>query len=158
MTRPFESLSSREVLALAIGVEQANARRFRSFAEVFQGYEPEVAKRFQELAVEEDEHEASLVKEFEKRFGTPAPVIKEVEVEGVIESMDLDEGEHLIFDSLKPRRVYELALRAERGAQNYYRRALAKASDRELADLYRELAEMEEDHAGWLESKLAEIS
>lgn len=156
MPRSFETLTPREVLALAIGVEQANARRFRSFAEVFSGYEPELAERFEELAVEEDGHEASLVKEFEKRFGTPIPVIEEVEVEGVIESVDMDDGEHLIFDSLKPKRVYELALRAERGAQEYYRRALSKAADPEVAALYNELAQMEDEHAGWLEGKLAE--
>jgi len=36
MTRPFESLSPEEVLALAVHVERANAGRFRAFADVFE--------------------------------------------------------------------------------------------------------------------------
>jgi rubrerythrin len=154
MSRTFESLSPLEVLALAVNVEQANARRFRAFADVFQGYDAAVAARFQELAVEEDEHESLLTAQFRKRFGEVIPVVDEVEVEGVIESVDVDDAEHLIFSSLEPTRVYELALRAERGAQEFYKRAMARTTDEALSTLYRELAEMEDDHAGWLEEKL----
>lgn len=154
MSRSFESLSPLEVLALAVNVEQANARRFRAFADVFQGYDAAVAARFQELAVEEDEHESLLTAQFRKRFGDVIPVVEEVEVEGVIESVDVDDAEHLIFASLEPTRVYELALRAERGAQEFYKRAMAESTDEALSTLYRELAEMEDDHAAWLETKL----
>lgn len=37
MSRSFESLAPLEVLALALNVEQANARRFRAFARRFPG-------------------------------------------------------------------------------------------------------------------------
>ena len=36
MTRSFKSLPPDEVLALAVHVERANARRFRAFADVFE--------------------------------------------------------------------------------------------------------------------------
>ncbi len=39
MTRPIEPLAAREVLALAVNVERANARRFRAFADAFAGYD-----------------------------------------------------------------------------------------------------------------------
>jgi rubrerythrin len=77
-----------------------------------------------------------------------------VDISDVVEAVDLDDGEHLIFDTLKPRRVYELALQAELGAQEFYRRAIARAGDATLAALYRELAEMETGHASFLEEKL----
>jgi len=154
MSRTLESLSPKEVLALAIHVEQANARRFRAFAEVFQGYDAEVAKRFEELAAEEDHHEQLLDAQFQKSFGGALPPLEQVDISGIVEAVDLDDGEHLIFDTLKPRRVYELALRAEREAQEFYRKATAKAGDAMLAALYRELAEMETGHASFLEDKL----
>jgi rubrerythrin len=155
MTRPFESLSPKEVLALAIHVERANAERFRSFAYVFRQYDEGVADRFEELAKEEEQHEAMLVERFRVRFGKEIPQVREVDVKGVIESVDMDESEHLIFDSLQPRRVYELAHAAEVGALSFYRDAAKLSGDPELAALYRELAEEEEGHASWLEKKLA---
>lgn len=154
MSRTLETLSPKEVLALAIHVEQSNSRRFRAFAEVFQGYDPEVAQRFEELAVEEDHHEQLLDAQFRKSFGGTLPPLDQVDISDVVEAVDLDDGEHLIFDTLKPRRVYELALQAELGAQEFYRRAIAKAGDATLAALYRELAEMETGHASFLEEKL----
>jgi len=154
MSRTLESLSPMEVLALAIHVEQSNARRFRAFAEVFQGYDPEVATRFEELAAEEDLHEQLLDAQFRKSFGGTLPPLDQVDISDVVEAVDLDDGEHLIFDTLKPRRVYELALKAELGAQDFYRRAIESAGDATLATLYRQLAEMETGHASFLEEKL----
>lgn len=154
MKRSFESLSSIEVLALAVHVERANAGRFRAFADVFRGYDATVTSRFEELAAEEQQHEARLVAVLERRVGSPIPIVEEAEVEGVIESVDMDDPEHLIFDSMKPKRVYELALMAERGARDFYRRAAAASQDAELVALYSELAEMERDHEAWLESRL----
>jgi rubrerythrin len=155
MARSFESLSPREVLALAVHVERANARRFRAFANVFHGFDEAVVARFEELAEEEDEHEALLVNQFRSRFGSTIDRVEEVSVEGVIESADLDDPEVFIFDNLEPNHVYRLALRVERGAQEFYRRAIHKAGDPELKALYAELSRMEEAHAGWLEQKLA---
>jgi rubrerythrin len=154
MSRTLETLSPKEVLALAIHVEQANSRRFRAFAEVFQGYDAEVAMRFEELAAEEDHHEELLVAQFQKSFGGTLPPLEQVDISGVVEAVDLDDGENLIFDTLKPRHVYELALKAELGAQEFYRKAVANAGDPALAALYRQLAEMETGHASFLEEKL----
>lgn len=155
--RSFESLTPREVLALAIHVERANTRRFVAFADVFRGYDGAVASRFEELAREEAEHEVILTRRFRQRFGEEIPAVEEAEVAGVIESADLDDGEHLIFASLDPARVYELALRAEQGARAFYQRALSTAPDDKLAGLYRELAEAEEGHEAWIRERLESL-
>lgn len=155
MTRAFQELSPKEVLALAIHVERANSRRFRAFADVFRGFDEDIASRFALLATEEDQHEAILVERFRKVFGKTIPVVDEMDVHEVIESVDLDDGEHLVFDTLTPTRVYELALAAEQQAEEFYRLAASTSENHELAALYSELLEMEGDHAGWLERKLA---
>jgi rubrerythrin len=157
MTRPFGSLSAQEVLSLAINVECANAERFRSFATVFGGYDKRVAARFEELAAEEDGHEAILRQRYEARFGTEVLPIQESDVSGVIETFDLDDGEHQVLDTMTPRKVYELTLAAEQYAHTFYERALEQTEDPELAALYRELCELEEGHEGWVEEKLARL-
>jgi erythrin-vacuolar iron transport family protein len=153
--RKFEDLSVREVLALAIHVEQANAERFRTFAGVFGEYDEAVARRFEELAAEEEDHERLLVERFRTQFDGPVPRVDEADVRGVIEAVDVDDAEVLIFDSLEPRRVYELALQAELGAQEFYRRAAATTKDALLRPLFEDLAGMEDAHRSWLEERLA---
>lgn len=157
MTRPFETLSSQELLALAIEVERANARRFRTFADAFRGYDDRVVEKFEELAGEEDAHEAMLVARFRERFLGPIPAVAEVEVPRVIEAVDLDEAEHQIFDSLAPRRVYELALAAEQGARQYYRQAARQTADEQMRALFDELAAMEDSHTTYLEQRLRDL-
>lgn len=150
MTRPIERLTPVEVLALAVHVERANARRFRAFACAFRGYDDAVAARFEALANEEDHHEALLVARFQERFGGDIPRVDEADVAGVIESVDLDDGEHHLFDSLKPERVLELTLRTEQEAQEFYRRAAACAAEPGLVRLFQELAAMEGEHVAWV--------
>lgn len=149
----FESLSAPEVMALAIHIERCNAQRLHAFADVFRDYDRALTARFEEMAREEQEHEALLAEQFHKRFGAVIPVIEEADVDGVIESFDLDDGEHLIFDSLPPERAYELVLRAEQAAEKFYQRAAAQSKDAELRALYEELARMEGDHAARVDSK-----
>lgn len=151
--RPFESLSAPEVMALAIQIERCNTRRLHAFADVFREYDRALTARFEELATEEQGHEALLSEQFHKRFGTVIPIIEEADVAGVIESFDLDDGEHLIFDSLPPARAYELVFLAEQAAERFYERAAAQSNDAELRALYEELARMEGDHAARVDAK-----
>jgi rubrerythrin len=154
MTRSIEDLTPKEMLALAVHVERANAARFRAFAGVFAGYDPKVAARFQELAAEEQQHESLLTTWFGRRFPGPIPTVEEADVKGIIESVDMVDAESLIFNTLEPAEVYDLALRAERGARDFYKQAAATARDAELAALYQELADMEKDHQAWLEERM----
>jgi rubrerythrin len=154
MSRPIESLSPQEVLALAIEIERANTLRFSAFANVFRGYDTAVADRFEELAREEEDHEARLVQHFRDQFGQEIPHVKESEVQGVIESPDLDDPEALIFDSVPPEHVYHLALKAEQGARAFYRKAASATADAGLASLFWALASLENDHVAWLEEKI----
>lgn len=154
MPREMKDLAPQELLALAVEVERSNTRRLRAFAATFAGYDEEVSRRFEELAEEEVAHEARIVEWYGNRFADPLPGIGEFDVEGVVESMDLDDPEHLIFDSLDPERVFHLALEAERRAQSFYQSAAESTRDEELRELLEELARMEEGHARWLEERV----
>lgn len=155
MSRRFQDLAPQEVLALAIHVERANGRRMATFADVFRGYEPEIAERFDELAEEEAAHERMLTERYRARFGDAVPTVDEDQIAEPIESIDLDDAEHLVFDSLEARQVFRLALDAEQYAHDFYEKAAASAADPELRALYAELAELETSHASWVEQMLA---
>ena len=152
--RRFEELTPRQVMALAIDIERGNARRFRTFAEVFQGYDDQVTARFIELADEEDSHERVLLQTFQQQFGDEVPAVAEDDVDVVIEAFDLVDAEQQIFDAMEPIRVYELALRSEKMAHDFYDRAAAACGQPLLVEMYRQLADMEDDHVAWFEDKI----
>lgn len=154
MTRKLEELSPKEILAVAISVEQNNQKTLRNFSEMFEGYDEEVSKNFEEMAKEEASHEEFLNQKFKKMFKGPVPAMTPHDVEEVIEAIDLDDSEFLIFDSLKARQVYQLAWETEKKAREFYEKASKTVKDHVLKNLFKELAEMEKEHAGWLDQKL----
>jgi len=154
MSRKINELTPKEVLALAICVEQANGKRLRLFAEIFQAREPETARKFLELAEEEDRHEQWLTEKFKRRFGGSIPPISEFDVEGVVEAIEWDAPEKQIAEGLKDDLVFQLALDSENRARNFYQDAVGLVEDKSLALLFRMLAAMERDHVGWLEDKI----
>lgn len=154
MKQRIEELEPKEVLALAISIEQANQKALRNFSEMFTGYDEEVSRNFEEMAVEEGRHEEMLQQMFRKKYGGPVPQIDSFEIEGVVEAVDLADSEFLIFDSFKAQQVYQACWDAESRARNFYLKAMKSVKDVEMAKLFHTLAEMEEDHATWLENKL----
>ncbi len=153
MKRRIEELSAKEILALAIQIEISNQSRMEAFASAFRGFSPTTAAMFDELAVEEEEHKLILENKFRTRFGDEIPPMDEFEIEGVIEAIDIDQSESLIFDGIDAQEVLRQARLAEQNAQEFYRLAADATDDEELCTLFRELEEMEGEH----ESGLSEL-
>ena len=153
MTRKIQDLSPKEVLALAVAIERSNAKALHNFAQMFEGYDKKVSELFEEMSVEELSHEKILLQLFQDRFKEPVPVLDRFDVEDVVEAYDLDDSEHLIFDSLKAKQVYQLAYEAENRAKTFYQRAMLSVQDKDLAETFRKLASLETEHAAWLEEK-----
>jgi erythrin-vacuolar iron transport family protein len=154
MTRKISELSPKEVLAIAIRIEQANGKLLRHFAEAFDSYDKKAAERFLELAEEEDLHETWLTEKFRRRFKGPIPPINELDVEGVKEVIKWNELKNKPSGGLEAGKIYQLALEAENRARIFYQEAGSIAADKSLVLLFRQLAKMENDHAGWLENKI----
>lgn len=153
MLRSFDELEPREVLALAIEVEEQNANRLTTFAELFSDYDEEVHKTFERFAGEERDHHRLLVEMWHRVFGaaTPRPSLKEEDVREVVEAVDLDHGEHEIFGDFGRAQVLESVRRAEIAAVKFYERAAATARNPDLRQLYLELEQMERGHMEDLE-------
>jgi rubrerythrin len=138
----------------AIQIERRNGAIYDSLANVFQGYDASVESIFQEMAAEERQHGALLEGSYRERFGLVPTSNKEPKE--VIEGPDLEDSEALIFDSMTVEQALEMGLRAEEGAREFYRLEALRTSDLQLQQIYRELAEFEEDHVRLLQEKLEE--
>jgi len=154
MSRKISELSSKEVLAIAIQIEKENGDCLRKFADAFEGHNKEVAQKFRELAEEEDCHHEWLSQKFKRRFHGEVPAPPTADVEGLKQALAWDESEFKVFDSLKAEKIFQMALETENRARSFYQEAERTAIDKSLALLFRQLATMEDDHAGWLEERI----
>ena len=156
MARKINELTPKEVLALAIHLEQSNANRLRQFARSLDGHDETSARQFQELAEEEDHHEEWLTEKFKRRFTGPIPSIEELEVPELMDAVEWDASENKILEDLKGKNVFQLALDLENRATKFYQEAETVEADKFLALLFRQLADMEQEHVRWLELKIQE--
>src|SRR5947208_10164529 len=82
--RSFDSLTEREVLALAISLEEEDARIYDDFAEGLRENYPAQAETFSRLRHEEDGHRHRLLELFRNRFGDHVPLIRRENVRGFV--------------------------------------------------------------------------
>jgi rubrerythrin len=82
--RSFESLSEREILALAISSEEEDARIYGDFAEGLRQSFPASAAVFDGMRVEEAGHCHRLIELYRSRFGEHIPLIRRQDVKGFI--------------------------------------------------------------------------
>lgn len=143
----FQDLTPREVLTLAIDVERQNAGRLETLADLFTDYDAEVRALFLRLRDEELDHGAMLERAWTERFGNePRPAVGEIDVEEVVEAVEVEHGEHAIFDDLKVEDALRMVRRAEEAAHAFYVKAAERTTDETLRRLYQELADMENNH------------
>ncbi len=153
MQRSFNSLSAKEVLALAMDIEKNNAERFDSLANIYENYNKKLYHFFIELKYEELDHLILLDARWKEEFGAePKPVINEMEINGVIEAVELNHGEHNLFDDITEEDALQIALKAERTARNFYLQAADLVEEDELRRIFLMLAEFENSHVEKLNS------
>lgn len=166
MKRSFASLTAQEALHVAVFIEERNADIYRHFAEMFAEFRDpeslEIAAAFWDLFNEERRHASMLQQRYYDRFGTSSCAITEEDISDLIEVPRLEDGE--IFASPQVReghsprqRAFLVALTAEQSAARFYRNLAESASDKDLQSFYQELADMEANHTGWLESRANEV-
>src|SRR2546421_36274 len=74
--RSFKSLSEKEVLALAIALEEEDARIYDDFAEGLQADYPATANTLKEMRAQEDGHRHRLLTLYRQKFGEHIPLIR----------------------------------------------------------------------------------
>ena len=142
MAKRFEELSEREILALAITLEEEDGRIYGEFAEGLRDTYPSTAKVFDEMQAEENEHRTSLIDIFRKRFGEHIPLVRRQDVRGFVERRPVWLLQPLGLETA--RRQVE-AMEGETG--RFYEKALGKVTDASTRQLLGDLAEAERKHS-----------
>lgn len=128
----FKDLSEREILALAMQLEEEDSR---------------TAKVFKERQAEESRHRQMLIEMHRQRFGEHIPLIRRKDVKGFIERRPVWLVRPLGINAVR-KQVETMELETRR----FYERALSKMSDAATRKLLGDLAEIERQHSECAES------
>src|SRR2546428_13734338 len=83
--KDFHSLSQREILALAISLEEEDERVYTDFAEGLRHDFPASATIFDGMRAEEAGHRRRLIELYRARFGDHIPLIRRQDVKGFVQ-------------------------------------------------------------------------
>src|SRR5437868_731564 len=147
MAKKFKELSEREILALAISLEEEDGRIYGDFADGLRSDYPDTAKLFDEMREEEAQQRNSLIETYRLRFGEHIPLIRRQDVKGFVQRRPFWLSRPLrINDVRKQVEIMELETR------RFYERAIPHVSDAGIRKLLGDLAEAERRHYATAES------
>jgi rubrerythrin len=139
--RSFQSLDQREALALAIALEEEDARIYGDFAEGLRETYPEQAEKFRDLRRQEDGHRHRLLDLYRERFGDHVPLIRRDDVRGFVKRTPVWRIRPL---GLKAARKQAEVMEME--TKRFYEAAALRATDTRIRQLFGDLAEEERGH------------
>ncbi|MEZ5908530.1 MAG: ferritin family protein [Hyphomicrobiaceae bacterium] len=148
--RRFSELTEKEILALAISLEEEHGRIFADYADGLRDAFPASAKVFTEMAEEENEHRRWLIDLFREKFGEHIPLIRRQDVKGFATYNPLWMVRPLGLD-----KVRKQAEEIEYETRRFYERALERTSDASIRKLLGDLVAAEREHES-LAEKLGE--
>ncbi|HLH43130.1 MAG TPA: ferritin family protein [Bryobacteraceae bacterium] len=135
MTKPFNDLSDREILALAISLEEEDARIYADFADGLRETYPSTAKMFEEMQREESGRRASLIEQYRRRFGGHIPLIRRQDVRGFLNRRPI-----WLVRPLGIHAVRKQAEAMELETRQFYDHAMRQVSDASTPKLLGDLA------------------
>ncbi len=142
MLRSFKSLNEQEVLALAISLEEEDARILGEFAEGLKASYPASTKLLLEMSAEEDGHRHRLIELHRARFGEHIPLIRRQDVKGFVERKPI-----WLVRPLGLRAVRKETELMELETKQFYEAAARRATDAGIRQLLGDLAAEERRHA-----------
>ena len=147
MARRFDDLSDREILALAITLEEEHGRIYADLADGLRENFAGSARIFDEMHKEESQHRASLIEMYRTRFGDHIPLIRRSDVKGFVTHRPIWMVRPVGLEKVR-RQVPIMELEARR----FYERAAARATDAAVRKLLGDLAEAERSHVAAAET------
>jgi rubrerythrin len=145
--RSFDSLSEREILALAAALEEEDARIYDNFADGLEKEYPDQAAKFREFREQEDGHRRRLLELYRARFGEHVPLLRREDVRGFLKRPPI-----WLERPLRLKAVRKQAAMMEAETQRFYEASAARATDPGVRRLLRDLAEEESHHYEFAES------
>jgi rubrerythrin len=148
----FEDLSEPQILALAISLEEDDARIYEQYADAVREAYPESAQIFAKMAEEEHSHRRRLLDLYQQKFGDRIPLIRRQDVRGFLERRPV-----WLMQPIDIEKIRQQAEAAEYETRVFYRRAAQRSQDAAVRKLLGDLAAEESVHeakAEALESSL----
>src|SRR5947209_13946886 len=139
----FNDLSEREVLALAISLEEEDERVYADFAEGLKDNYPASGSLFDAMRNEESSHRRRLIELYREKFGEHIPLIRRQDVKGFVQRRPV-----WLIRPLGLTAVRKQAETMEVETKRFYERAARQATDAGGRQLLGDLAEEERRHAG----------
>jgi len=140
--RSFSSLNERELLALAVSLEEEDARIYSDFADGLQADFPATAAALNQMREEEDGHRHRLIELYRQKFGDHIPLIRRQDIKGFVQRTPLWLVRPLGVNAV--RKQIELM---ELETKRFYERAIQQSTDAGIRQLLGDLAEEERKHA-----------
>ena len=140
--KTFDSLTEQEILALAISLEEEDARVYEDFAAGLQDNYPEQAEKFRIMRREEDGHRHRLLELFKGKFGDHVPLIRRQDVRGFVERKPV-----WLTRPLGLKTVQTTAESMEVETRRFYEAVMKRTTDTGIRQLLGDLAEEERIHA-----------
>jgi rubrerythrin len=147
MAKNFKDLSEREVLALAIALEEEDGKIYGDFEDGLRETYPASAKLFAAMQAEESSHRASLLELYRTKFGEHIPHIRRQDVRGFVERRPV-----WLVRPLGLQAVRKQAEIMELETRRFYEQAAARVSDVSMRKLLGDLAQAERRHSAIAES------
>jgi len=140
--RDFHSLTEKEILALAISLEEEHERVYSDYAEGLRENFPSTTALFEGMRKEETAHRQRLIELFRTKFGEHIPLIRRQDVKGFVTRQPLWLSHPLQLDKIRSQ-----ASTMEVEVRRFYERAAARSQDASLRQLFGDLAQEEREHA-----------
>jgi rubrerythrin len=139
--RNFESLTEKEILALAITLEEEDSRVYADFAEGLRESFPGTAEIFEGMRQEEITHRERLFEAYRQRFGEHIPLLRREDVKGFVKRRPVWLIRPLGLDVVRKQ-----ASTMEEETRRFYEQAAKRTQDLGIRQLLDELAEEESSH------------
>src|SRR5580698_955413 len=137
----FKELSEREILALAISLEEEDERVYADFFEGLRENYAGSAAVFDSMRKEESEHRRRLIELYRQKFGEHIPLIRRQDVKGFVQRTPVWLVRPLGLDAVRKQ-----ASAIEIETRRFYERAAARAQDASIRQLLDDLAQEERTH------------
>ena len=144
--RTFDSLSEREILALAIALEEEDERIYADFSDGLKETFPSSAAVFDGMREEEVGHRQRLIELYREKFGEHIPHIRRDDVKGFVKRRPVWLVRPLGLDTVRKQ-----AESMEVETRRFYERASARTQDASIRQLLDNLAQEEREHANTAE-------
>jgi len=142
MPKPFSELTEREVLALAISLEEEDGRIYGEFAQGLREGFPATADMVLELQHEESQHRQRLIDRFRANFGDHIPLIHRTDVRGFVRRKPV-----WLMRALSAAQVRRQVGVMELESRRFYEVAATRTADAATRRLLGDLALAEADHS-----------